>query len=580
MPDSPTIFLDSFSKGNFASSWRFDDYVRTVAAGVSSEVSNVLKEVEEETGNGLYAVGYVSYEAAKALNQDLPAVQPVEGLPLAWFALFRKRYHVDNEKDHTLSTAETTLKPVKKIDDYADDVRSILEYIANGDCYQVNCTFPLKGTFSGNPLGLYHQIAKAQQASFSAYIDTGRFTVLSASPELFFSVRNGIITTRPMKGTAKRGRWSAEDLAMVEKLLNSPKERAENLMIVDLLRNDLGIVAETGSVFVDKLFEVETYPTVHQMTSTISARLIAGKGIRDIFKALFPCGSVTGAPKKRSMEIITELEGAPRGVYCGAIGYVAPGGEAVFSVAIRTMLFDKMNSTLNMGVGSGITWDSIAEQEYDESISKGAFINQKLPDFQLIESFRLEKGEFAHLERHIVRLSESARYFGFSCDENKIRLTLADTAANSSGLCKVRLLLAADGSYEISSEPLNASDTAISAGVSKIRTDSSNIYCYHKTTRREIYDIARSNHPGCEEVLLLNEHGQLTEGSFHNLVLKIDGKLVTPPLTCGLLPGVLREELFEQGTISERIMYPEDLKKAEEIWLINSVRGWRRCNII
>ena len=351
-------------------------------------------------------------------------------------------------------------------------------------------------------------------------------------------------------------------------------------MIVDLLRNDLGIVAETGSVTVDALFEVETYPTVHQMTSTISAKLKTGTSLTDIFQALFPCGSVTGAPKRRSMEIIAELENAPRGIYCGAIGFVAPGGEALFSVAIRTLLFDAHNNKLTMAVGSAVTWDSEAASEYDECLSKGAFIRQRRPDFRLIESLRLENGVYTLLNRHVARLAASAGYFGFICNRDKIRQALSDHAAGTSGLCKVRLLLSADGCIELSSELLLESAAPLRVAVSTIRVDSADGMRYHKTTERELLDSARSTCPGCDEVLLLNELGQLTEGSYHTLVVKLDGQLVTPPLTCGLLPGVLRGELLEQGKIAERVLYPDDLKRAEELWLINSVRGWRRCFVI
>ncbi|MBI5483350.1 MAG: aminodeoxychorismate synthase component I, partial [Deltaproteobacteria bacterium] len=282
------------------------------------------------------------------------------------------------------SSDDVALEPLKHIEQYTEDIEQIRRYIAAGDCYQVNHTFQLTGHFKGDLPALYHQIGRGQQAPFCSYLDSGRFTILSASPELFFSLKGGVITTRPMKGTARRGRWSEEDVSAVEQLRSSSKEQAENLMIVDLLRNDLGIVAETGSVSVDKMFEVETYPTVHQMTSTVSAKLRNGTALTDIFRALFPCGSVTGAPKRRSMEIIRELEKEPRGIYCGAVGYVAPGGEALFSVAIRTLLHDKETCRMTMGIGSAVTWDSAAASEYAECLSKGEFVKAQHHDFSLI----------------------------------------------------------------------------------------------------------------------------------------------------------------------------------------------------
>lgn len=580
MPNSPEILFDSFGGNSFASSWRFGGYVKTVAAVHPGEVTDVLNQVEQAAANGLYSVGFVAYEAASALNPDLPSAPPVDGLPLAWFALFRERYNVDVDAEPPLSAADIALEPLNSLEEYTEDVERIRRYIAAGDCYQVNHTFPLNGSFKGNLRELYPRIGAAQRAPFCAYLDTGRFAILSASPELFFSLDDGVITTRPMKGTARRGRWVEEDLAAVAQLRNSPKERAENLMIVDLLRNDLGIVAETGSVTVDAMFEVETYPTVHQMTSTVSAELRPGTSLTDIFHALFPCGSVTGAPKCRSMEIIAELEKAPRGVYCGAIGCVAPGGRALFSVAIRTLLFDAHTDQLMMGVGSAVTWDSDASSEYAECLSKGAFVNRPEHDFRMIESLRLENGVYSHLGRHMARMTASAEYFGFICDQEKIRHALTTHAAQTPGLCKVRLLLAADGSIEVSSETLAENSGALRVAVSAIKIDSNDSMRYHKTTRRELLDRARSSRPDCDEVLLLNEHGQLTEASYHTLVVKLAGKFVTPPLACGLLPGVLREELLERGEISEQILYPDNLERAEELWLVNSVRGWRRCAVI
>lgn len=578
--DAPAILFDSFGGRSFASSWRFNGYIKTIVAIHLDEVIDVLSQVEQAATDGLYAAGFVAYEAASALNPDLPFAPPVEGLPLVWFALFRERHNVDAGAGLSVTSVDVALEPLNSLEEYTGEIELIREYIAAGDCYQVNHTFPLEGTFKGDLLELYSRIGTAQLAQFCAYLDIGRFTILSASPELFFSLKDGVITTRPMKGTARCGRWAGEDQAAIEQLRNSAKEKAENLMIVDLLRNDLGIVAETGSVTVDALFEVETYPTVHQMTSTVSAQLRPGTCLTDIFQALFPCGSVTGAPKRRSMEIIAEIENAPRGVYCGAIGCVAPGGEALFSVAIRTLFFDAHKNRLTMGVGSAVTWDSEAASEYAECLSKGAFINRQSPDFRLIESLRLEDGVYTLLDRHLARLTASAGYFAFVCDREKIRQSLSDQAAQTPGLHKVRLLLASDGSIDISSELLLESAPALRVAVSTFKVDSNDNMLYHKTTRRELLDAARSSRPDADEVLLLNEHGQLTEGSYHSLVVKFDGQLVTPPLTCGLLPGVLRGELLEQSKIIERTLYPDDLKRADEIWLINSVRGWRRCVVI
>ncbi len=582
MPDFvPTVLLDSFGGFGFGSSWRFSGYVEIIEALTPDTVVSAMTAVENAVASGLYAAGFVSYEAASALNPDLPSLPAAEGLPLVWFALFRERHTVSPGAGVPEAPGdEVKLQQLPESDDYTSDVDHIRGYIAAGDCYQVNHTFQLQGEFSGDPLALYSRIGRSQRAQFCSYLDTGRFAIASASPELFFSLRDRLITTRPMKGTARRGRSSAGDREAVRQLRLDPKEQAENLMIVDLLRNDLGIVAETGSVAVDALFQVETYPSVHQMTSTIKARVKDGTGLLDIFRALFPCGSITGAPKKRSMEIIAELEGGPRGVYCGAIGCVAPGGEATFSVAIRTLLLDRRSGRISLGVGSGITWDSVAGREYAECLDKGAFINGGNPDFQLIESLRLQDGSCTLLDRHLARLKASAEYFGFTFDPEKTRQLLNDHAATASGSRKARLLLSADGALRISSEPLQDTDSPLRFAVSHVRVDSQDTFRYHKTTRRELLDKARLTRKDCDEVLFTNERGELTEGSYHTLVMKRGGRLLTPDINSGLLPGVLREELLECGEISEAVLYPADLRHAEELWLINSVRGWRRAVLV
>src|SRR6185369_12584995 len=414
MPEiEPIVKLDGSGQGEFGRSWRFSGYVETLQAMEPAEIVPLFSRVEGAAADGLHAVGYISYEAAAGLNPDLPASPPLEGLPLAWFALFRERIEAAGERTVVSERAvPAALATDIDSESYCRNVGRIHDYIANGDSYQVNYTFRMAGEFRADPLLLYNRISHRQGASFNAYIDTGRFAVISASPELFFSLKDRLIRTRPMKGTAGRGRWPEEDERQVSNLKESPKERAENLMIVDLLRNDLGVVAETGSVKVESLFEVETFPTLHQMTSTVSATVREGVGLADILAALFPCGSVTGAPKRRSMEIIEELEAGPRGVYCGAVGYVAPGGEALFSVAIRTLLYDREKRQLSLGIGSGITSDSAAPDEYRECLTKAAFLFPKAESFYLIESLRLENGMYPVLERHLERLRSSARYFG------------------------------------------------------------------------------------------------------------------------------------------------------------------------
>ncbi len=544
-----------------------------------------LRRVEAAVAEGYHAAGFISYEAASAINPDL-ATHRLTGFPLLWFGIFRRRvackaaelegpapsaaYHADDWSPSLDCAA------------YAEAIRQIRSHIAAGETYQANLTLRQRFSFSGDPLAYYRDLCRAQRVPFSAYLPIGDYRILSASPELFFALKDGVLTTRPMKGTARRGRWYDEDRQAGINLQESKKERAENLMIVDLLRNDMGMVAVTGSVQVDSLFEVETLETVHQMTSTISCRLRPDVGISDLFRALFPCGSVTGAPKKRTMEIIAGLEDSPRGLYTGCIGYISPGPEAVFSVAIRTAVIDSVTGQGVLGVGSGVTWDSGADAEYAECLAKGFFARHCRPEFQLIESllFEEEKGLFL-LERHLQRLSRSAAYFGFSLDLQPLRETLARRTAPLQGAHKLRVLLSRSGAFAVTSEPLAGEVAPADATVVFAATpvDSANPFLYHKTSNRDFYSAELAKHPACTDVIFRNERGEVTEGATTNIVAKIGGELVTPSLQCGLLPGVYREELLAGGEIRERIITSAELEKAEEIFLLNSVRRWRRVRL-
>lgn len=576
----PDVLLDSFSTGEFGHSWRFSGHVRTVSALTPEEVVPVLAAAEDASRHGLYAVGFVAYEAATALNPHLPSLPPREGLPLVWFALFRERYASTRQTDQPGGTTESVeLHPVLSPSDYCQNVEAIRQLIAQGDSYQINYTFPLMGRFAGDPLALYHRVCCTQQAPFNAYLDMGRHVIISASPELFFFLKNGSIATRPMKGTIPRGRWPDEDRQLADSLAESPKERAENLMIVDLLRNDLGQIAVTGSVTVEQLFSVERYPTVHQMTSTVTAQLPPEITVVDIFRALFPCGSVTGAPKRRSMEIIQQVEGAPRGVYCGAIGYLAPGGEALFSVGIRTLVLDWVDTTVTLGVGSGITWDSAPLTEYAECLAKAAFVTAPIEPFHLIETLRHDQDGFHRLDGHMSRMAASAEYFGFPFDRASAVRLLEQQLAENRAPRRVRLTLSERGEMAVETIPLLETPTPLRLAIALTPVASSDRFRFHKTTRRTLLDEARLQ-SGLDEVLFVNERGELTEGSYHTLVVRLGGRLVTPPITAGLLPGVLREELLAAGTISEQTLYPADLIQAEEIWLINSLRGWRTAHLV
>ena len=563
-------------------SFRFAGFRGILRADGVEDVLPLLARVEAAVAEGLHAAGFVAYEAAPAFDPAFATHPPDPRLPLAWFALYASREEVD--ADYSLAHLEPELG-AWSIDldeaEYTDRIARIHEWIAAGDSYQVNLTARLAAPFRGDPLALYERLCLAQRSGFCGFLELGEgMTIVSASPELFFRLDGEGLELRPMKGTRPRGRWPAEDEALAVELAASAKDRAENLMIVDLLRNDAGRVAEFGGVRVERLFQVERYETVHQMTSTIRAAPRAGAGLAEVFRALFPCGSVTGAPKVRTMKIIRELETGPRGAYCGAIGFASPG-EAVFSVGIRTLLLDANAGTAELGVGSGVTFDSDAAAEYRECWAKAAFAGRAPVDFRLLETVLWEPGAgWFLLEGHLARLAASAGYFGFGFDADDALRRLADAASAFDRPMRVRLTAGRGGGISIESAPLALSPDPVRVAVAAEPVDSRDPLLYHKTTRRAVYDRRAAARPDCGDVLLVNERGELTESTIANLVLRLDGALWTPPLDAGLLPGVLRADLLARGEIRERVLRPEDLERAEEVWLISSVRRWRRAVVV
>jgi para-aminobenzoate synthetase/4-amino-4-deoxychorismate lyase len=605
-------------------SFRFRGLRRVLRAERVEDVMDVIRQVEEAVAGGLHAAGFVAYEAAPAFDAALATHPPDPRLPLAWFALYASRDDAGpsppaplpqtaRERGELSAPVEGEYLEIGewRIDvteaGYRERVERIRALIAAGDTYQANFTVRLRAPFRGDPAALYERLCLAQRSAFCAYLDVGGgMTIVSASPELFFRAAGGELELRPMKGTRPRGRWPDEDRALAAALAESAKDRAENLMIVDLLRNDAGRVAEFGSVRVERLYEVERYETVHQMTSTIRARLRPDTGLADVFRALFPCGSVTGAPKVRTMKIIRELETGPRSAYCGAIGFVSPG-EAVFSVGIRTLLIDAAGGQAELGVGSGITWDSDADAEYRECWDKAAFVRRAPAGFRLLETMLWEDGSGrergspplheeragrgpgggAHpdggwflLDGHLRRLADSAAYFGYAFDRDDAVRRLDAAARSFDAPMRVRLLLDRDGSMEIEHAPHLASAEPARIAIAAEPVDSADPLLYHKTTHRAEYERRAATRPDCDDVLLVNERGELTESTIANLVVRLDGALWTPPLACGLLPGVFRAHLLERGEIRERILRPADLHRAEEVWLINSVRKWRRAECL
>ncbi len=589
-PQQPFVWLeDSLGPGRGGPSWLFTGLVSAEQAG-DGDLHAALARLAQPTGDWL--AGWMAYEAGYALEPRLARLGS-PGAPLMWFGRFRARQRFDPAEVEALwrypvasaGSAETleTRDDVVSDASYANAIEQILDYIRAGDVYQVNFTLKTRGQTRLHPLMLYRHLRESQRVPYGALIHDGHENwTLSFSPELFFRIESDVITARPMKGTARRHPVYENDLAAAVALQNDEKNRAENLMIVDLLRNDISRVAETGTVQVPALYEIETYATLHQMTSTVQATRRADKSAIDVLAALFPCGSVTGAPKIRAMEIIHELETQPRGIYCGAIGWIGPDGDAAFNVPIRTIAVCERE--ISFGVGSGIVADSIAADEWAECQLKGQFLYRKIPPFDLFETllWRPEYG-YWELAAHLARLQHSAAYWGFQSDIDGWRLALDDFAGRFKTAMRVRFLLSRSGAVSLQAVALPVpQNQTLKLSVSPNRMHSSNPFLFHKTTNRAFYDDERMrlmSLTGCDEVLFLNERGEVTEGSFTTLFIRKNGKLLTPSLSCGLLPGVLRQNMISHQGCEERILTLDDVRSAEAILVGNSVRGLQGAQV-
>ena len=581
--------------------------VDELVANRLDEVVPLVQKVQAATDAGHWAAGFVAYEAAPAFDEALRVRRralgdPFSDLPLAWFGIYRERREADPLRRRRSGPAGYGISrwtPSVTADEYRGAIADIHSSIAGGDTYQVNHTFRLRAAFSGDPFELYRDLVIAQRGAYGAFLDTGRFKVLSASPERFFRLRSQRLDVRPMKGTIRRGRWPAEDSEMAEALAASEKDRAENLMIVDLLRNDLGRVAEFGSVDVTELFAVERYETLWQLTSQIEADVRPDVELADVFGALFPSGSITGAPKSSTMRLISELESTPRGVYCGAIGFVAPQGHeagAHFNVAIRTVVVDAEEGRAEYGTGGGITWDSTYGSEYEEALLKAELLHSAKEDFGLIETLRWDRGEFRLLERHLARMEASAQYFGFEYSEHDGRAALtkhtAALMALDDGSARVRLTLDRNGGFRVEmaetglarwvGSPADAGygSNLVHVAPALQPVDAGDVELFHKTTRRARYETARRESPGVDDVLLWNQAGEVTESTIANVAVRFGDEWFTPPLDSGCLPGVYRAELLAAGALRVAAIPLEDLREADDVALINSVRGWRRAVVV
>ena len=584
------VLLDN-SSGRGPPSQLYTSPKEIIVAEAPEEVEGAFARLEAARKAGLYAAGFFSFELGYVLEPRLAPLLPAERkVPLLWFGIYEApKLLTEAEVDHWLSSHTksgsyqfSNVSRAWSKEEYVARFERVQEKIRAGDIYQLNLTFKARFRLSGSPLTFYRDLRQRQRVAYGGIVDTGEVTVLTASPELFVEMKGRTIETRPMKGTSPRGGTPEADAQARHVLATDVKQRAENLMIVDLMRNDIGRMAEIGSVHVTDLFTVETYRTLHQMTSGVRATLLDGVTLHDLWRAIFPPGSVIGAPKIRAQELIAEYETEPRGVYCGAIGSIAPDGQALFNVAIRSPIIFRDGSG-EMGIGSGVVYDSVGAKEYDECLLKMKFLTDPPKTFELIETLLWERDKgFWLIERHFERLAASARYFSFKFDEAAARTALereAASAGREQPRLRVRLLLAEDGRVTVTSAAMPASgpDAVMRYVVSPTRLDSSDAFLFHKTTRRELYDQEWKHYSdtvGADEVVYLNERGELAEGSRTNIFVdRGDGVLVTPPLPAGLLPGVLRAELLATGRAVEGILSLEDLGGAKAVYLGNSVRG-------
>jgi para-aminobenzoate synthetase/4-amino-4-deoxychorismate lyase len=558
----------------------FADPARLVEAWRPEGVRPAIAEVERLTRDaGYHAAGFLSYEAGGAFGLSTRPARDTD-VPLVWFGLFEPSHM--REVDALEAGGAYELGPLAPSLDRAafdDAFQRVKGHLADGDTYQVNFTFRMSGSFRGDPRHLFSDLVHAQQGRYSAFIDIGSHVICSASPELFFALDGLHVASRPMKGTAKRGPTLAEDRRRRDELQSSAKQRAENVMIVDMVRNDLGRIADVGSVHVPELFTVEPYPNVWQMTSLVTARSRAS--LEEVFAAMHPSASVTGAPKVRTMELLNELEGEPRGVYTGAIGHVSPDGNARFNVAIRTAVVNLAQKRVDFGVGSGIVWDSDPSAEYDECLLKGSVLGRRPVAFELLETTRWRPSEgFLLLDRHLDRLRDSAEYFGFPCSLDAVRAAMQAAVAVASAHGspqRVRVMLARDGAVRVEClelPPAAASSGALRVGLAVRPIDSDDPFVFHKTTNRAHYDRARIS--GFDDVILWNPMREVTEATTANIVVELTaGDRVTPPVACGLLAGTCRAEALAEGWMREAVVTIDQLRSARTIWLLNSVHERR-----
>ncbi|MGB3716659.1 MAG: aminodeoxychorismate synthase component I [Candidatus Promineifilaceae bacterium] len=557
---------------------QFGDAEDIISVQSVDDILPSLEKIDKAVNErGLYAAGFIGYEASPAFDTAFKVQSPGSS-PLMWFGLYHQPEVVVMPRQASPYELGKWL-PTVSGSEYRQAIDRIKDLIAAGRTYQVNYTLRLTSDFTGEPWGLFVDLIRAQEAQYAVFIDTGPLAICSTSPELFFELNGEELVSRPMKGTAGRGRTLAEDKVHSEWLRKSEKNRAENVMIVDMIRNDMGRVSQLGSVHVSQLFDIERYPTVWQMTSEVRSRTTAS--IPEILTALFPCASITGAPKVSTMNIIADLESSPRGVYTGCIGYFAPGRYAQFNVAIRTVVVNKPKGEAEYGVGGGIVWDSSTKDEFQECQAKARVLTERRPEFKLLESILWTPSEGYFLfEDHLERLADSGEYFGFALEIDEIRKELERNVASfPQRALKIRLTVNRLGELDIEwSSAEFPKAVRLALATNPIRRD--DVFLYHKTTHRQVYENALRDRSDCDDVLLWNEKGEITETTTANIVFESKGGLFTPPIGCGLLPGTFRKSILGAGVMVEQVITLDELEDYDSLYLINSVRKWRKATLI
>jgi len=579
-----SAFCKRFNQGALL----FSEPVEVIKLVSLSSLQDFFKVLEQKLDEGYFLGGWLSYEVGYGFEQTLfhADAAKLPPSPLGWFGVYRNPEHVSERELEQLFSEQVSVHPCAlsfslSEQEYAEKIAILSGEIAAGNVYQVNFTGRYRFTLPCPALDLFCAMRSAQPSSYTAYLNCGERTILSFSPELFFTRCGSVIETMPMKGTAPRGYGFEEDNGLREGLARCTKNLAENLMIVDLLRNDLGRICKPGSVEATSLFATETYPTLHQMVSTIQGELREDVVLYDLFKALYPCGSITGAPKIKAMSLIQELEQQPRGIYTGTIGFITPNRDMVFNVAIRTAELSGQEGVY--GTGSGIVWDSDVHDEYRECQLKAKIlVDASMQHVELFESI-LWSGSYVWLQDHLERITSSAQVLGFPCEKKSavIILTNLEKDLRQSGKrFKVRLSLSCKGVFSVGYEALEVLNSVVPVKLclAADRTDSSQPLLYHKTTSRELYDryYALARKKGYEEVLFLNEQGEITEGAISNIFIRKGPHFYTPPSDSGLLKGIYRQYfLATRPLATEKTLTLQDVTGADMIYIANSVRGLR-----